>query len=148
MTRRVRARVEGVVQGVGYRPFVYRLAGELGVDGWVLNDSRGVLVEAEGEEAVVDDFVARLASDAPPLASVERVTAEDVEPEGADGFEIRGSEGGEPDALVVARRGHLRRLPGRGDSTPATAATATRSPTAPTAGRGSRSSPACPTTGR
>ena len=49
MTRRVRARVEGVVQGVGYRPFVYRLAGELGVDGWVLNDSRGVLVEAEGE---------------------------------------------------------------------------------------------------
>ncbi len=100
MTRRVRARVEGVVQGVGYRPFVYRLAGELGVGGWVLNDSRGVLVEAEGDGAVVEDFVARLSADAPPLAVVERVLAEEARPEGANGFEIRGSEGGEPEALV------------------------------------------------
>ena len=100
MTRRVRARVEGVVQGVGYRPFVYRLAGELGVEGWVLNDSRGVLVEAQGEGWAVDDFVARLATDAPPLASVERVLPEEIEPVGANGFDIRGSDGGEPEALV------------------------------------------------
>jgi hydrogenase maturation protein HypF len=46
--RRVRARVDGTVQGVGYRPFVYRLADELGIAGFVLNDERGVLVEGEG----------------------------------------------------------------------------------------------------
>ena len=102
VTRRVRARVEGVVQGVGYRPFVYRLAGELGVDGWVLNDSRGVLVEAEGDGAVIDDFVARLASDAPPLASVERVVPEDVDPAGDAGFRILDSGTGAPDALIAA----------------------------------------------
>ena len=102
MTRRVRARVEGVVQGVGYRPFVYRLAGELGVGGWVLNDSRGVLVEAEGEGAVVDAFVTRLATDAPPLATVERVVPEDVDPAGDAGFRILESGVGEPDALIAA----------------------------------------------
>ena len=68
--RRVRARVEGVVQGVGFRPFVHRLARELGLAGWVLNDERGVLVEVEGEPVAVQRFLARLVSDAPPLASV------------------------------------------------------------------------------
>ncbi|MDP8967804.1 MAG: acylphosphatase, partial [Actinomycetota bacterium] len=65
--RRVRARVDGTVQGVGYRPFVYRLAGELGIAGWVLNDERGVLVEAEGAPDAVRVFLARLSADAPPL---------------------------------------------------------------------------------
>ena len=65
---RVRARVSGVVQGVGYRPFVYGLASELGLSGFVFNDAEGVLVEVEGES--VDAFVARLRSEAPPLASV------------------------------------------------------------------------------
>ena len=74
--RRVRARVDGTVQGVGYRPFVYRLADELGIAGWVLNDERGVLVEAEGSPAAVEAFVARLSSDAPPLAEVRGVQAE------------------------------------------------------------------------
>src|SRR3954449_2298113 len=46
---RVRARVEGEVQGVGFRPFVYRLAGDLGLSGWVLNDERGVVAEVGGE---------------------------------------------------------------------------------------------------
>ncbi|HEX6390916.1 MAG TPA: acylphosphatase [Solirubrobacteraceae bacterium] len=76
--RRVRARVDGTVQGVGYRPFVYRLAGELGIAGWVLNDERGVLVEAEGPPDAVHVFLARLSADAPPLAEVRGVAAEDV----------------------------------------------------------------------
>ena len=46
--RRTRVRVEGTVQGVGFRPYVHRLAGELGLAGYVLNDSRGVLLEVEG----------------------------------------------------------------------------------------------------
>ena len=49
--RRTRVRVEGTVQGVGFRPYVYRLARELGLGGWVLNDARGVLLEVEGAQA-------------------------------------------------------------------------------------------------
>ena len=86
--RRVRARVDGTVQGVGYRPFVYRLAGELGIAGWVLNDERGVLVEAEGPPDAVHVFLARLSADAPPLAEVRGVAAEDVPVVGEAGFEI------------------------------------------------------------
>ena len=65
---RVRARIEGTVQGVGFRPYVYRLADELGVAGHVLNDSRGVVVEVEAPSETVERFLARLALEAPPLA--------------------------------------------------------------------------------
>jgi hydrogenase maturation protein HypF len=92
--RRVRARVDGTVQGVGYRPFVYRLALEVGVAGWVLNDERGVLVEVEGPPDAVDAFVARLRGGAPPLADVRGVEAEDVPVLGEDGFQIVASERG------------------------------------------------------
>jgi hydrogenase maturation protein HypF len=92
--RRVRARVDGTVQGVGYRPFVYRVAAELGIAGWVLNDERGVVVEAEGPPEVVDAFLARLRDEAPPLADVRGVEAVDVEVVGERGFEIVASEHG------------------------------------------------------
>jgi hydrogenase maturation protein HypF len=99
---RVRARVEGTVQGVGFRPYVYRLAGELGVAGHVLNDSRGVVVEVEAPAETVERFLARLPVDAPPLATVERVTAEQLEELGEEGFSIRESPpGGEPRAAVT-----------------------------------------------
>ena len=58
--QRLRVRVEGTVQGVGFRPFVYRIATELGLGGWVLNDSRGVLIEAEGEGGALDALLDRL----------------------------------------------------------------------------------------
>jgi hydrogenase maturation protein HypF len=94
-------RVEGTVQGVGFRPFVYRLANELGLAGHVRNDARGVLVEAEGEDAAVERLLARLADSAPPLAVVERVAAEDVALVGDRGFHILASgHGSEPDALI------------------------------------------------
>jgi hydrogenase maturation protein HypF len=99
--RRVRIRVEGTVQGVGFRPYVYRLAGDLDLAGWVLNDAHGVLAEVEGEAAAVERFLARLPADAPPLATVDRAVTEDVAPSGGDGFEILPSaDGGEPDAAV------------------------------------------------
>jgi len=101
--RRVRARVDGTVQGVGYRPFVYRLAGELGIAGWVLNDERGVLVEAEGPPQAVQLFLARLRADAPPLAEVRGVEAQDVPALGEAGFEIVTSvRGGAASAPVTA----------------------------------------------
>lgn len=99
---RVRARVDGVVQGVGFRPFVHRLAHEHALSGWVRNDERGVLLEAEGEVEAVERFLARLSDEPPPLASVERVRVERLEPDGLEGFRILASRAaGEPDGAAV-----------------------------------------------
>jgi hydrogenase maturation protein HypF len=69
-TVRRRLRVVGVVQGVGFRPFVHRLAAELGLGGHVGNDTEGVCIEVEGPTATLEQFEARLISDAPPLARI------------------------------------------------------------------------------
>ena len=100
--RRVRARVEGVVQGVGFRPFVYRTAHELDLIGWVLNDSRGVELEVEGTPAAVETFLGRIATDAPPLAAVERVLAQELTPAGGSGFAIVASPEGEEAQTLIA----------------------------------------------
>jgi hydrogenase maturation protein HypF len=100
--KRLRVRVEGTVQGVGFRPFVYRLARELGVAGWVLNDSRGVLIEAEGERATLDAMLERLRTDAPPLAIVERIADEPVAATGETGFRITESEETGPAEAAVS----------------------------------------------
>ncbi len=96
-TRRIRARarVHGTVQGVGFRPYVYRLAHECRLAGFVLNDASGVLLEVEGEERAVDEFLARLPRDAPPLAVVENVSVMPGVPTGQSGFSIRASLRGE-----------------------------------------------------
>lgn len=99
--RRVRLRVDGVVQGVGFRPYVYRLAQDLELSGFVLNDDRGVLVEAEGPARAIDRFVARLPLEAPPLAAVASVAAEQLPVTGGGGFAILPSRhSGGPAALV------------------------------------------------
>ena len=99
--QRLRVRIEGTVQGVGFRPFVYRVATELGLGGWVLNDSRGVLIEAEGERGALEALLNRLRTDAPPLALVERIADEVLDPTGETDFRITQSEeGGEAEAAV------------------------------------------------
>jgi hydrogenase maturation protein HypF len=96
-------RVEGVVQGVGFRPHVYRLATGEGLAGHVFNDERGVLIEVEGARADLDRFLRRLGDEAPALAHVERVSEEEIEPAGDHGFEIAPSRAaGAADALVSA----------------------------------------------
>ena len=85
---RLRIRVRGAVQGVGFRPFVYRLAHSLGVAGWVSNDTRGVIIEAEGAPAVLHAFVAGLEEMAPPRAQVRSVEEESIAVLGTDGFTI------------------------------------------------------------
>lgn len=65
--------VEGVVQGVGFRPFVYRLANELGVGGFVGNDSTSVFIDAYGPVAMLEEFADRLVGEPPPMARVDRV---------------------------------------------------------------------------
>jgi hydrogenase maturation protein HypF len=92
---------------VGFRPYVYRLAGELGLSGYVLNDAHGVLIEVDGPTRTVERFLARLPAEAPALAVLERVTVEELDPrrarEARPAFEIRPSPRGEvPDAPVTA----------------------------------------------
>jgi hydrogenase maturation protein HypF len=97
----LRVRVEGVVQGVGFRPHVYRLACELGLSGYVLNDERGVLLEVEGGLAAAERFLERLVVEEPPLASIERVLAESIPVTGALVFKILPSvRSGTPETLV------------------------------------------------
>lgn len=86
---RRRIRVTGTVQGVGFRPFVYRVATELGLCGFVRNDSDGVLVEAEGPPAEVAELCRRIVEEAPPLALVATVDTTAIAPTGdAGGFRI------------------------------------------------------------
>jgi hydrogenase maturation protein HypF len=92
-----RMHITGVVQGVGFRPFVYNLAQRLGLVGWVLNSSAGVEIEAVGPVAALDEFAGRLRSQAPPLARIEQVTVtdllvSDVDIPDLEGFVIRHSE--------------------------------------------------------
>ncbi|MEA2398773.1 MAG: hydrogenase maturation protein HypF, partial [Thermoleophilaceae bacterium] len=89
---RVRARVDGTVQGVGFRPFVFRLAEEIGLGGYVLNDERGVVLEVEGDAPALERFFGRLRTEAPPLATVERVSREAVAPRAEREFSIVESE--------------------------------------------------------
>ena len=80
--------VSGVVQGVGFRPLVYNLAVQHGLAGFVGNDSSGVFVEVEGLTEAIAAFRAGLVEHAPPLAHVEQVVEEAVEPLGETGFII------------------------------------------------------------
>lgn len=75
MAEEVRRKISvgGVVQGVGFRPFVFNLAKSLGLSGHVLNNSTGVLIEVQGEPEVVEKFVAKIASEAPPLSKISSV---------------------------------------------------------------------------
>ena len=99
---RLRARITGTVQGVGFRPYVFRLARSLSLGGYVLNDDAGVLLEIEGGRGRVDAFVERLPREAPPLASVEQITAEPAVPSGERRFRIADSlHRGDPDASVA-----------------------------------------------
>ncbi|XVQ14052.1 carbamoyltransferase HypF [Spirillospora sp. CA-255316] len=99
---RIRIRVEGVVQGVGFRPFVHELAGRYGLAGFVGNDSEGVFAEAEGDPSALARFVDDLGGRAPALAVVERVTAEPRPPLGEPGFRIVPSDGAAPPAALVS----------------------------------------------
>jgi hydrogenase maturation protein HypF len=106
---RRRIRVTGVVQGVGYRPFVCNLARAGGLAGWVLNDPQGVLVEAEGPAEAVASFTAALRTRAPVLAQVTGVSAEPVPATGEwpATFAIRRSDAAGPPSTIVPADSHV-----------------------------------------
>lgn len=99
---RLRLAVRGAVQGVGFRPFVHRLAGELRLAGWVNNSPQGVFVEVEGPRPALDRFLLRLDAERPARSSIQSLEATWLDPVGYHGFEIRPSETtGEKIALVL-----------------------------------------------
>ena len=97
---RRRLRVSGLVQGVGFRPFVQRVAQREGLAGSVLNDGRGVVIEVEGDGTALDRFLDALRVEAPAAARVEGLTAEPREPLGEEGFRIAESDVGPATALI------------------------------------------------
>lgn len=98
--RRVLARVHGAVQGVGFRPFVFRLAHELALGGYARNDVLGLTIEIEGRALQVEQFLGRLVADAPPLAVVESVTVDELPIRGDADFVIAESAGDDAEAMA------------------------------------------------
>jgi hydrogenase maturation protein HypF len=90
-----------VVQGVGFRPFVYRLAKSLSLSGWVKNTARGVEIEYEGAPESLLAFERRLREETPPLAQIASFEAEAIGPNGKTGFQILESEGAERQAALI-----------------------------------------------
>ncbi|MBW1988311.1 MAG: carbamoyltransferase HypF [Deltaproteobacteria bacterium] len=93
--------VRGLVQGVGYRPFVHGLAARLGLCGQVENTPRGVRIHAEGRPEALESFVTALSQDPPPLARVEEVASAPAATKGISGFAIAPSAHGAPHTSVV-----------------------------------------------
>jgi len=91
LVARKRIEIHGVVQGVGFRPFVYRIAQRLDIHGYVLNSSDGVVIEAEADEDALQRFVTVLATEVPSLAKIDALQVSSIEPTGEDCFTIHES---------------------------------------------------------
>ncbi len=95
MMTRSQITVRGIVQGVGFRPFVYSLAKRCDLRGQVLNNTTGVLIDVEGEAPAIDEFVDEIASNPPPLAMIESIERHDpADPANFEGFRIVESDAG------------------------------------------------------
>ncbi|MCX8197914.1 MAG: carbamoyltransferase HypF [Candidatus Micrarchaeota archaeon] len=90
---RLRLAVRGAVQGVGFRPFIFRLASELELKGWVINSPQGVFCEVEGGRRQLDIFLLRMQTEKPPRASIHSLEHSFLDPAGYKDFEIRKSSG-------------------------------------------------------
>jgi hydrogenase maturation protein HypF len=93
--------VHGAVQGVGFRPFIYRLANELSLSGWIKNSAQGVLIEVEGSLSSVEQFHQRLETDKPPRSFIQSCECSRLDAVGHAGFEIRRSEVSDDRNVIV-----------------------------------------------
>jgi hydrogenase maturation protein HypF len=93
--------IRGAVQGVGFRPFIYRLATELDLVGWVHNSAQGVEIEIEGYQSQLDLFLHRIENEQPPRSHIQRLNSSLLEPVGYSTFEIRASVAGDKTAIVL-----------------------------------------------
>ncbi len=99
---RLRLGIRGTVQGVGFRPFIYRLANDLDLNGWVRNSLGGVQIELEGDKNRLRQFLDRIVAEQPPLAHIDDIKADNLTPVGYSGFSVRESDrNGETDAVIL-----------------------------------------------
>jgi hydrogenase maturation protein HypF len=100
-TVRARICVRGIVQGVGFRPFVFRIAATHGLSGWVRNDPDGVWIEGEAPAGRLRAFMRDLRESAPDLAKIDEVSFDEIPTEGSEGFEILQSRAGNATTLIL-----------------------------------------------
>jgi len=94
MTTRCKLHIKGIVQGVGFRPFIYNLATSFGLKGWVLNSTDGVHIEVEGREKDITEFIQQIEPQAPPLARIDSLSSEqNLSPKEYKEFKIQHSSG-------------------------------------------------------
>ncbi len=99
---RARIFVRGIVQGVGFRPFIYRLASDHELKGWVLNSTEGVVIEVEGPTDRLEEFITDITLKAPPLAVIEKVEASFLPPVGYKSFIIQASQEQEDKFVLIS----------------------------------------------
>jgi hydrogenase maturation protein HypF len=100
--KRVEINITGIVQGIGFRPFVYHLAETHSIRGWVLNNGKGVLIDAESEDGSLHQFIEDIPAHAPPLARIESFTVKYLDPVGYVTFEIRKSEDAQEKFVLIS----------------------------------------------
>ena len=99
--QRVRVVIRGAVQGVGFRPFIYRLAEEMNLKGWVINNTQGVFIEAEATQDVLQQFLLRIEREKPAISFIQSFEHSFVDPVPYEKFEIRESTDGAKTALIL-----------------------------------------------
>lgn len=98
---RLKVVIRGAVQGVGFRPFIYRLATEIGLLGWVSNSAQGVFIEVESSREHLLEFLRRIEQEKPAISFIQSLESSFADPVGFSAFEIRPSTSGEKSALVL-----------------------------------------------
>ncbi len=93
--KRVRLQIRGIVQGVGFRPFVYKLAKKFGLKGYCFNDTKGVMIEVEGEISKIENFLETLTSSAPAVSNINSITKSELPVNGEKEFSIIESKSSE-----------------------------------------------------
>jgi hydrogenase maturation protein HypF len=102
MKSRTIINIKGIVQGVGFRPFIYNLAGRLNLFGYVLNNTSGVSIEVEGEHADIEEFIESVKTHPPPQSEIFEIQSAHTDPAGYADFEIRESEGVEEKFVPIS----------------------------------------------
>jgi len=100
--KRAEIRITGIVQGIGFRPFIYNLAQKHSVRGWVLNNEKGVFIDVEGEDGNIDQFLRDIPNLAPSLSRIETFQVSHLEPFGYRHFEIKKSEEAEKKFVLIS----------------------------------------------
>lgn len=102
MKKRIQILIQGAVQGVGFRPFIYKLANELNLNGFITNTVNGVTIEVEGNENTLNEFVSRISSDKPRHSVIKSFNVKQLQPNGYKDFRIvESATSGEPTAIIL-----------------------------------------------